>query len=267
MATKRVRGGMALLAALGLALTACGGSDDDALTTPTTAAGASPTTGPATPATTVAPGAGSTVVSEPDGESACPALPAVPTQATDESIPVDFDGDGTADSLRAYLADGDWHVRGEMGGVGFHDQVVVPRGPAGLEPLFGARLNPSDDTEEAWVRIGTGAYAGIVTIFVFRDCELQRPTLDGEPVELAVGASVKNAAGVSCFMFDQGIEVFDTQSDDGVNFTGESQLYTLDVTSQPAPTLEPVAGWPMPVSTDNPAAHLSQLTCGSKVHP
>ena len=162
---------------------------------------------------------------------------------------------------------GDWHVRGEIGGDGFHDQVVVPLGPAGVEPIFGARLNPSDDTEEAWVRIGTGAYAGILTIFVFRDCELQRPTLNGDPFEVPVGASIRNAAGVSCFMFDQGIEVFDTQSEDGITFTGESQLYTLDVTSQPAPTLEPVAGWPMPVDAGTPQSHLSRLTCGSKTSP
>ncbi len=102
---------------------------------------------------------------------------------------------------------------------------------------------------------------------MFRDCELQRPTLDGEPFEVPVGASIRNAAGVSCFMFDQGIEVFDTQSEDGITYTGESQLYTLDVTSQPAPTLDPVAGWPMPVDAGTPQSHLSRLTCGSKTSP
>ena len=109
-----------------------------------------------------------------------------------------------------------------MGGDGFHDQVVTPLGPSSVEPIFAARLNPSDATEEAWVKIGTGAYAQIVTIFVFQGCELRRPTLDGNPVELAVGASVRNASGVSCFMFDQAIEVFDTTSEDGITFNGQS---------------------------------------------
>ncbi len=153
-----------------------------------------------------------------------------------------------------------------MAGDGFHDQVVAAVGPGAVEPIFAAHLNGSDPSEVAWVKVGSGAYASIVTIFVFQGCQLVRPVLDGNPVELPVGASVMNAAGVACFMFDQGVEVFDTTSTDGITFSGQSQLYTLDVGNQP-PTLDPVVGWPMPVPPSSPDSHLSHLTCGSLVYP
>ncbi len=244
-----------------LLLAGCTGGDDEAPTTTTASTDGATTTVEQT--TTAAPATSSTVATAPADGDPCPAIAARAPQASDETIPVDFDGDGTPDTLRVYLAGSDWHVRGEIDGSGFHDQVVPTAGPSGVTPIFGARVNP-DATEEAWVKIGSGASAAIVTLFVFRDCELLRPTLQGDPAELTLGASVRNASGVTCFMFDQGIEVFTTTSEDGVNHSGQSQLYTLDATSQPVPTLDPVEGWPMPVETTSPRTNLA---CGSKVYP
>jgi len=249
------------VALVGLTLAGCGGDDEGA--TPTTVPTSVPTTtastSPSASSTTVVPGPGSTAPSGPADKSQCPPIAARAALADDETIPIDFDGDGTAETLRVYRDGTEWHVRGELAGYAFHDQVVPGSGP--MAPVGAARLNPSDATQEAWVRVGNGAYTGILTIFVFRDCELQRATLDGEPVALPVGASIRNAAGIGCFMFDQGIEVFTTTSEDGILYSGESELYTLDVTSQPAPTLDLVAGYPMPVPPGPSQNHLGGLSC------
>ncbi len=240
---------------LSLALVACGGGDDEDAAGPTSSAATAPST-------SEVPVPGSTVTTSPTAQT-CPPIAARAPLASDETIPVDFDGDGTDDTLRAYVDGGDWHVRGEIGGDGFHDQVVTGVGPGTVKPLFGVRLNPSDATEQAWVKVGSGAYTSILTIFVFQDCELVRPTRDGNPAEFAIGASVRNAVGVTCFMFDQGIEVFEATSDDGVTYSGQSQLYTIDFESHP-PLMKPVAGWPMPVPAGSPRTNLA---CGSLTYP
>jgi hypothetical protein len=262
---RRVAKALVLPVLIASTLVGCGGDDEGASPSPTSATTGATTTAPATtassaPATSAASTPGSSVSSTLPGKSQCPPIAARAPQPTDATIPIDFDGSGTAETLRVYQQGADWHVRGEFGGYAFDDQVVPGSGP--MAPVGAARLNPSDANQEAWVKVANGAYTEILTIFVFRDCRLQRATLDGEPAAFPVGASVRNAVGIGCFMFDQGIEVFSTTSDDGVLYSGESQLYTLDVTAQPAPTLEPVAGWPMPVSPRTAGGPLGQLSCG-----
>ena len=55
-----------------------------------------------------------------------------------------------------------------------------------------------DAAEEIWVRVGSGASSTILALFRFRECELVAVTLNGEPAELPVGASVANTSGVTC---------------------------------------------------------------------
>jgi len=62
-------------------------------------------------------------------------------------------------------------------------------------------------------------------------------------------------------MLDQGIEVFERTSDDGITYTGESKLYTLDVAAVP-PRLDLVSGYPKPIPPNTPERELSRQTCG-----
>lgn len=213
---------------------ACGGGDDGASSS-------------AAPSTTVRPSATTTtrptsstlpMPSGSDGSpetASCPPVAALPSGATNVSTaPVDFDGDGVADTLFVYDVGGTWHVRAEVASIGVDDQIVTDLGPA-MTAIGGATID-GDAAEEAWVKVGSGAPTDIITFFVFRQCGLQRVQLNNAPAQFPIGASVTHADGLHCFGFDVGIEVFETNSSDGLTYAGTSSIYTIDLAG-PAPSL------------------------------
>jgi|GEM_PF-2320216 len=193
----------------------------------------------------------------------CPAIPPVPSSASDiTTAPVDFDGDGTAETLRVYQLGSVWHVRAEAGGVGLDDEVLAGTGPT-MTAIGGATVN-NDTAEEAWVKVGSGAATDIVGVLVFLNCDLQRVELNNAPAEFPIGITVTAADGLACFGFDTGIEVFATTSNDGVTYTGTSTIYTIDLSSNP-PSLVLGATANQSENTSNGASFTALHTfhCGS----
>lgn len=165
-------------------------------------------------------------------DAPCPHVPDVPDGATDVSTAdVDFTADGTADNLRIYQVGGVWHARVEVAGVGVSDVVLAGSGPM---TAIGAATVGGVPQREGWVKVGSGSATDILGLLVFRDCALERVTLEGVPAEFPVGVSATAADGVACFGFNTGIEIFTTTSTDGVTYTGSSSLYTIDYGTTPA---------------------------------
>jgi hypothetical protein len=148
-----------------------------------------------------------------------------------------------------------------MANVGVDDTVVSGPGPS-MTAIGGATIN-NDPTQEAWIKVGSGAPTDIISFFVFRQCHLQRVLLNNAPAVFPIGASVTHADGLQCFGFNVGIEVFATNSNDGMTYTGTSKIYTINL-SGPAPTL--VLGATAPQSETSPPGGpafdvLSRFTC------
>lgn len=168
----------------------------------------------------------------PPADEPCPPVPDVPDGATDVSTAdVDFTADGTSDNLRVYQVGGVWHARVEVAGVGVSDVVLAGSGPM---TAIGAATLDGAPQQEAWVKVGSGSATDILGLLVFRDCTLERVTLEGVPAEFPVGVSATAADGVACIGFNTGIEIFTTTSTDGVTYTGSSSLYTIDYGTTPA---------------------------------
>ncbi len=152
---------------------------------PTTAALPTSTTAPTT--TIAAPRCGQ------------PAVGAGATSVTTKSG--NFDGNGAADTLRAYKLGDEWHLRVELDGGTAGGDVVVPGVDpgSGLKALGGFSLD-ENFVDEAFAVVGAGASSTLVGIFVFKDCALIRVTEKGSPAALSVGASVLNRSGISCVL-------------------------------------------------------------------
>lgn len=177
-----------------------------------------------------------------------PPLPPLSDLATDiTTAPVDFDGDGSPDLLTVYQLGSSWHVRAEIAGAAVDDEIVF--GAGAMTAIGGATVD-NDPFEEAWVKVSAlGASTDTIGVYVFRECDLQRVLLNDAPAEFPIGASTTYADGLQCFGFDTGIEVFTTTSTDGITYTGNSMLYTIDL-SGPAPIL--VLGATASQSESNP---------------
>lgn len=131
-----------------------------------------------------------------------------------------------------------------------------------MTAIGGATID-NNASQEAWVKVGSGASTDIVSPFVFRQCQLQRVELNGAPAEFPIGASLTHAEGLQCIGPNVGIERFDTTSSDGSTYTGTSETFTIDL-STPAPSL--VAGATTPVSESDPPGgdpfeRLSRFRC------
>lgn len=197
---------------------------------PTTSVVAPTTTSTPTIAPTVSPTPLPTVtVTGPDCATDAAPMPAGATNVT--TAPIDVEGDGTPEVLLVYDIGGVWHVRVERGGVGIDDEVLVGFGPV-MTAVGGATVN-NDLSQEAFVKIGSGAATSVLAIFVFLDCELERLHLNNVAAEFPVGISFTHADGLHCFGFDVGIEVYTTSSSDAVTYTGTVTLYLIDLASVP----------------------------------
>ena len=151
------------------------------------------------------------------------------SEATDRTAaPVDFNGDGTPDTLRVYRLGTAWHVRGEIGGAAFHDVVVAHYGPM-MAALGGARID-ADATEEAWVNVGSGAYTDHVSFYAYRSCRLLAAGDGTEAAAFPVGASVRHGVGLTCTGKGTGFETFASSTDEhGVLEEASSITFALEV--------------------------------------
>jgi hypothetical protein len=192
-------------AVLGLALLlgACdGGGTTDAASRATTTSEATTTTGASSTSTsTTAVTANGRPVTTTTPAVPCPLAP-VPAGVTGVATRSgDFDGDRTADTLRAYKAGEDWHLRVELAGGNTGGDVVVSgvQPQTGLKPVGGFDIG-GNKGDEAFAVVGSGASTDILGLFVFSGCTLIRVTAGGTPAELTVGASALNRSGVSCVL-------------------------------------------------------------------
>jgi len=187
-----------------LLLAACG---DDAESSAQLAAGSTSTTeAPTTVApTTTAASAGTvttrltpTTVRPPPTTAAGP-LAGIGAGATDITTkPGDFDGNGVADTLRAYKLGGNWHLRVELAGGGGYDLAVTGIDQVnGMRAIGGFNLN-DNIADEAFATVGSGASSTFLGIFVFTNCQLVRVTQSGNVLTFEVGASAQRRSGLGC---------------------------------------------------------------------
>ena len=241
-----------LMVSAALLLGACGQTPDDPAAAapvpstmsapPTSATPATTAAAPMTPAAPTATNASTTTLSGAKTPTtawtaritttiaaACPTIAAMPSEASDlTAATVDFDGDGTPDTLRVYRLGTAWHVRGEMGGTGFHDSVVAHSGPT-MAALGGARID-ADATEEAWVNVGSGADTDSVSFYAYRSCRLLAAGDGTEAAAFPVGASLRHAVGLSCTGKGTGFEVFASSIDEhGLLEEASSTTFALEV--------------------------------------
>lgn len=180
--------------------------------------------------------------------ASCTAIAGMPSGAAAvTTAPVDFDGDNIADTFRVYRVGAIWHARAEIANVGVNDAIVSGQGPS-MTAIGGATIN-NDAKQEAWIKVGSGASTDIVSFFVFRQCALQRVRLNNTPAVFPIGASLTHADGLQCYGFNVGIEVFTTNSNDGMTYAGHSKIYTINL-SGAAPIL--VLGATAPQSGTSP---------------
>lgn len=135
----------------------------------------------------------------PPPQAACPEV-SVPGGAGDlVELPAsgDFDGDGAADVLRSFLAGGDWRLQVELAAGGGAELVVQPQGPSEVAALGGAAVDEGGP-DEIWAKLGTGAYAEILGLYVLDGCALEPVMLAGTTATFAVGASVGAGSGLDC---------------------------------------------------------------------
>lgn len=226
MTTGAVMRLVAAAAAVALLAVSCGDDGESAATTTTTTEAPASTSTTEAPPSTEAPqtttststtSTTSTTTSttttstttEAPPAAQCPGDGALPADAQYASLAgADVDGDGDVDTLHAY-ATGDpdtpnqWWLQVSFAGGGGSTYAVNNPGAllSGVRANDGVDLN-GDGTEEFFAKIGTGASATIMGLFDVIDCELVHVTIDGQPTELTIGASVGNFSGYECLDID-----------------------------------------------------------------
>ena len=68
------------------------------------------------------------------------------------TAPVDFNGDGVADTFRVYRVGAVWHARAAISNVAVSDVVLSGPGPS-MTAIGGATVN-NDLRQEAWIKVG-----------------------------------------------------------------------------------------------------------------
>lgn len=255
---------MSRFAAIALALLTCaacsgnGGSSGDA-TSPGVEASAGPssTHTPAPSATQAALNPNANIQ-----QAGCP-VGALDAGAVDLTTkPGDFNADNDPDDLLAYRLGNDWHLRVDVTTGGGADVLVPGIDPAvsPLKALGGFNIGGGPN-EEAFAITGAGAATSIIGIWKFDNCALHRVTLDGNPAEFPVGATVVNLSGLMCL--EAGALSVTSAVHSGTDYTATRTDYDLVGTSL-------VARPPFPPSTfpDTDEAHIDfieGLECGSMV--
>lgn len=219
---------------------------------------ASSTTAP--PATATTPTPASTAVATTSTTVACTLAPIGAGATNVTSKPGDFDGNGTPDTLRAYLLGNDWHLRVELSSGGGADAVAagVPS-ISGLKAIGGYNID-ANLRDEAFAVVGSGAATAIVGLWTFANCQLTRVTVNGQPAEFPVGATVQNLSGLSCVQ-GTALQALKAQlAPSGTTFNVQRMTYdlvgnTLVLANTPPTTAVPAG--------DPSLAPFGRLTCGA----
>jgi Ca2+-binding RTX toxin-like protein len=189
--------------------------------------------------------------------------------------PGDFDGNGTTDTLYVWGFGSDWRAQIQTDG-GYGAQIDLPT--TDLAEAVGGHDVNGDGVDEAFVKVGSGAYTDIVGLYTLYEpegwpaigfsCGMRAVTFPGVPAEaqFAIGASLMNGSGLAC-QANGTLREYQQTTADGTHWaqTRYDYSYTpgFGVSS---PTLETPA-WSM-VSLTLPADSAaiyqgSDLTCGS----
>jgi hypothetical protein len=117
---------------------------------------------------------------------------------------VEIDGEEGDDLLMVYgvgdqAAPSEWRIRVEAGtGNAYDTELLVDTSGVALVSAIGGGDIDGDGRDELFTAVGAGAYATIVAIHTVAGCDLPQLVYEGLPVEVPVGASVGNLAGVTC---------------------------------------------------------------------
>ncbi|MGH9186909.1 MAG: hypothetical protein ACRD0U_14000 [Acidimicrobiales bacterium] len=187
--------GLAAAALLVLA-SGCTGDDDDAAETTTSASAPESTS-----TTTTASSQSSSTTTSIDQRCAPRTRP---EGVAASEVTGDADGDGRSDTVVVYgtgseASPAPWRIRVELASGGTIEadipdaDAVAGAQALGTSPLAG----PEGDV--LFVKVGAGASAAIVGVWLVRDCELVRLAgPGGSPSQFAVGGSVTHLAGLAC---------------------------------------------------------------------
>lgn len=154
-------------------------------------------------ATSATPGTGaiggpSTAAAPGSGDVRCP-QPAIGGGVTGVTTkPGDFDGNGVADTLRAYNVTGQWHLRVELDGGPSGDDLVVDVDPSTGLKAVGAYNVGGNVTDEAFAIISSGASAHSLGVFTFNNCKLVPVTANGRRTTFVVEATAERRTGLRC---------------------------------------------------------------------
>jgi len=204
-----------------------------------------------------------------DGDS----LPFLMTHAT--SAPGDFDGNGVADILWVFGLAPNWHAHIQTDG-GFGARIDLPASDS-ARAIGGYDVN-GDGVDEAFVKVGSGAYTDIVGLYTLYEpvgapatglyCGMKAVTFSGVPAEaqFAVGASLLNGSGLAC-QANHTLREYQQTSADGTHWTQTRYDYSYTPGFGVAPpTLGIPAASALPLVLPADAALIQQgsdLTCGS----
>ena len=222
-------------------------------TTPSTTT----TTAPAATTSTTLPVAATTV------PSACPQAPPPAADATDSTfVTGDFDGDGLADVLSTYIVPSEarWHVRVEFDAGGSDDVTIVDSNMATPARPIGGHDVDGDGTDEAFVRVGSGASAVLVGLYDVAACGLTRVTVGPDPAVFPIGATIGNVSGLACNVVGDLDRLF-AQQVTADEYEGGFEPFTLT-----GSVLTPGAGDGAGFSAAE-AGELATLDCGTLALP
>jgi hypothetical protein len=183
---------------LSLGLVACGDDDDDVSSGETTSSAPESSTSTTEGSTTTAAPTTEAPTSSPP-TSAADCIGTAEGATAESSAMGDVDGDGAPDTLEVvHDGAGTWHLQVTLASGGSSYTQLPSDGVGGME-MIGAADVDSDGKEEIFVQTGSGASTAIIGLFTVQGgCDIERITLDGNPAEFPVGATVGNISGLQC---------------------------------------------------------------------
>ncbi len=212
---------------------------------------------PAVTATTSAPTSTAAITST---TVACALAPIAASANSVTSKPGDFDGNGAADTLRAYQLGAEWRLRVELAGGGGADIAVPGVAPVSALKALGGYNIDANLRDEAFAVVGSGASTAIIGLWTFANCQLTRVTVGSQPAEFPVGATVQNQSGLSCVQ-GTAIQALKAQlAPSGTMFNVQRMVYDLVGNTLVLGNTPPLAAL---APGDPNLAPYSRFACGS----
>jgi hypothetical protein len=180
--------------------------------------------------------------------------------------PADVDGDGRADTVSSFRAQGDpgehyvLQVSLAAGG-GATTDIPADDGEASVAVLAGTAVDPHDPRQVVWVRVGSGAATTIVGAYHLDGCDLVAARFsNGDPVELPIGGTVGTVTGAACGSLadpDADLLVYEATRLADERY----EVVTTEYRWEDGTFTESPASAPTVSDTDDPAA-LGHFACG-----